>query len=240
MFNELIKGLELSEEQVEKLTENFKGIETQIKEVVENDPEIIRKHKTGAFEEAKRKLKNALNLSNDEVNGLDIDDFVKVAKGKVQETVKATETEKDKTILTLKEQIQKFETEVIPSLKNETEAKIKEFKIETKLSDVLANVKTIGSKEVAKIALQARLANYKVDVDENGNAIVLTKDGLKPTIDNKVVTDLGEITKHILKSDGLLVENNNGEQPRGGGAEYKQAGELPAHVKAKLAEIQNL
>jgi hypothetical protein len=240
MFNDLIKDLELSDEVKNSLKTNFEKVYSDLKETVENDPAIVKKHKTGAFEEAKRKLKNALNLEKDEVADLDIDAVINLAKTRINETVSKSDAEKDKEILKYKQELQRYETEVIPSIKDETVKQIKNFKFENKLSDVVAGIQTLGSKDSAKIILKARLSQFNVDVDDSGNVTVLTKDGLKPTIDNKVVTDLNEISKHILLSEGLVIQNNNGAQaPKGSGVQGDSS-KLPPAVLAKMEQIKNL
>ena len=237
MFTDLIKGLELTEEQKDTLKANFELVHADLKAVVENDPTIVKKHKTGAFEEAKRKLIRSLGLDKDEVRDLEYDDLVKMAKDKVSEITATNQNEKDAEIIKLKQKIQKFETETIPSLQAESENKIKEFRIKSKISDVLGGIDTVIGKDSARIVLESKLAQYDLKISDNGEIEVLTKDGLKPTFENKIVSDLPTLAKNLLNADGLVKQNNNGN---GNPTPVGVKGDLTDMPKDVLASIEKM
>jgi hypothetical protein len=240
MFTDLIKGLELTEEQKATLKANFETVHETIKEVVSNDPNVVSKLKNGAFEEAKRKLISALGIDKEEAKELDYTGLVKLAKEKVSEVVKTTENEKDAEIIKLKQTIQQIETETIPSLKNQSIEEIKKFKIKNKVIEALSGIELIAgiSRESAQILFEAKLAKFDTKIDENDNVEVLTKEGLKPTFENKIVSDLPTIARTMLTADGLVKQNNNGTpppQPNGVKGDVKA---LPAEYLKQIEAIE--
>jgi hypothetical protein len=239
MFTDLIKGLELTEEQKATLKANFETVHETIKEVVSNDPNVVSKLKNGAFEEAKRKLISALGIDKEEAKELDYTGLVKLAKEKVSEVVKTTENEKDAEIIKLKQTIQQIETETIPSLKNQSIEQIKQFKIKNKVMEALSGIDTVIGKESAKILLEAKLSQFDIKIDENDNVEVLTKEGLKPTFENKIVSDLPTIARTMLTADGLVKQNNNGTPPpTPNGVNGVTADKMPKDVADKIAQMK--
>jgi hypothetical protein len=241
MFTDLIKGLELTEEQKATLKANFETVHETIKEVVSNDPNVVSKLKNGAFEEAKRKLISALGIDKEEAKELDYTGLVKLAKEKVSEVVKTTENEKDAEIIKLKQTIQQIETETIPSLKNQSIEEIKKFKIKNKVIEALSGIELIAgiSRESAQILFEAKLAKFDTKIDENDNVEVLTKDGLKPTFENKIVSDLPTIARTMLTADGLVKQNNNGTPPpTPNGVNGVTADKMPKDVAEKIAQMK--
>ena len=239
-MQELFKDLELSDEQKSKLLENFEVVKTSIVEVAQNDSKLINKLKKGAFAELQRKLSNALGLEKEEVENLNADELVNLAKQKVSELGKQTESEKDETIKSLKQKIQEYDTKTIPELQNKTAQEIKNFKLDNKLQGILSEIEGVGSLQARQTILKARINNdYKVDLDDNGEIIFETKDGLKPVFDNKTVTDPKELARHILDSEGLLIKNNNGKEPKNGSSNFSGSTDIPDAYKKRLQEMQN-
>jgi len=241
MFNDLIKGIELTEEQKATLKANFEAVHDTIKEVVSNDPNVVSKLKNGAFEEAKRKLVSALGIDKEDAKELDYTGLVKLAKEKVNEVVKATENEKDIEIIKLKQTIQQIETETIPNLKNESIEQIKQFKIKNKVIEALSGIETIDgvTKETIRIVLDNKLSQFDIKIDEKENIEILTKDGYKPNLEGKIVSDLPSIARAMLAADGLVKQNNNGTQPpTHNGANLVTVDKMPKDVAEKIAQMK--
>lgn len=244
MLEKLIKGIELSEEQKTALQANFTTVKEELIEVGKNDSDFIKSIKTGAFEEIKRKIRNAYDLDKEKTKDLDIEGLISEAKNTLETGIKkkfeTTESEKDVLIEQYKSKVRDFEESVLPSERAKAQEEIKNFLVELKVSDYLSTIQTIGSKNVSKKFLIDELkSNYKLDLDENKNIVVKKQDGAKPVINDRIVEDWTEIGKHILETNDLIVKNNNGTPPpNGGGQNIVAPKEMPDAYKKQIARLQ--
>jgi uncharacterized membrane-anchored protein len=99
-------------------------------------------------------------------------------------------------------------------------------------------MKLATTPETAMLVLDSHLKNYNVSVGEDGSIEILTKEGTKPVIDNKAITDINEISKHILETNKLLVLNNNQETPNNGKQIKGNVGELPKEYAEQLERLR--
>jgi hypothetical protein len=192
-------------------------------EVYKNDPDLVselRKQADGkARGSVEAKLKKIFNLNEDDLKDIDkeskdalfYEEISKVALRKASST-------KDKTVEKLQIELQETNAEVkrlkeedIPNIKMQTTKEIEKFHINQKINEMLPEEKMliIKPKIASKLVTDYLWSDYNMGINEKGELVIKTKDGLIPQnadkTKNLTVTELIDMK---LVQDGLKRESN--------------------------------
>jgi hypothetical protein len=237
MFTDLIKGLELTEDQKATLKANFEVVKPEIEQMAQSDTKYIANIKIGAFAEAKRKMIRTLGLDKEEVKDLEFEDLLNIAKDKVNETLKSTQSEKDAEIIRLKREIQNRDEEVIPSIKAESKNEITNFKKSLKLSSIVSQIPILTNAETALLIVESNMKSMNLDFNENGEIFDLEHQ-VKPKIGDKLISTIDEFAKVMLDKNNLLKHNNNGTPPPSPNGVKGDIKALPAEYLKQIEAIE--
>jgi ribosomal protein S19 len=240
---------------VDDIAAEFQTIQ---RDVLKNNPDFISsirgEVKGTELSKIEQKIKKTFGLSADDVKDKKFDDIISVAFDKMNKTAGAGAEELQKRLIELTNENKRLVDEIIPAKENEAKQAIKTFKRESFIQSAIAKRSLIVSPEVVKPAVQTYLENnFNVDVDDNGELIVKTKNNLNPLNNDgtKIVT-FDEILDGHLTTLGVIKQSNgNPTPPKPGsptpptpptpGAEapkYQLAG--MAKAQANAASLQNM
>jgi len=194
----------------------------QARESALNNPEFVRELKSQGKGEAARKFKQefkkTFNLDTTELEGVEaIEDMLKIGLEKVKKDSQSTNAEWQDKYLALKEDYTRVKEEEIPALRNESEAKIKQFRIESALTSKLSSYENLSiPKEDLPLLVKAKMQTLGVNLDLTDNGIsAITKDGTKPLIDGKAVDFdglLNGLVSPYIKQNG--AGDGGGQRPQ--------------------------
>jgi len=216
--SEIISKLNTDDEiDVTEFVDTFK---TSQREVISNDPDFVQKMRDEIrgteLSKVEHKLKKTFGLSAEDIKDKKFDEIISTAFEKTKMNASGTSEELQNRIIALTNENKKLIDEVIPAKENEAREIIKSFKKDSALRTILNSRQLIVKPEVVLPAIQTRFAEkYNVDIDEQNQIIVKTKDGLNPlSKDGSKTLSFDEILDSFLGVDDLNVvkQSNGGEQ----------------------------
>jgi hypothetical protein len=241
---------------IDDIAGEFQNIQ---RDVLKNNPDFIGsvrgEVKGTELSKIEQKIKKTFGLSAEDVKDKKFDDIISVAFDKMNKTAGAGAEELQKRLIELTNENKRLVEDIIPQKENEAKQAIKTFKRESFIQSAIAKRSLIVSADVVKPAVQSYLeSNFNVDVDDNGELIVKTKNNLNPLNNDgtKIVT-FDEILDGHLSTLGVIKQSNGGQPPSkpgiptptatpaGNGAEppkYQLAG--MAKAQANAASLQTM
>jgi hypothetical protein len=196
---------------VDDIAAEFQNIQ---RDVLKNNPDFISsirgEVKGTELSKIEQKIKKTFGLSAEDVKDKKFDDIISVAFDKMNKTAGAGAEELQKRLIELTNENKHLVDEIIPQKENEAKQAIKTFKRESFIQSAIAKRSLIVSPEVVKPAVQTYLeSNFNVDVDDNGELVVKTKNNLNPLNNDgtKIVT-FDEILDGHLASLGVIKQSN--------------------------------
>lgn len=211
----VIQTLSSEEEvNVDDLSTEFKG---NFKSVISNDPDFIQgiKDEIRGTELSKieHKIKKTFGLSADEIKDKKFDEIISIAKDKADKAGSATGEELQNQMIELKKENKRLLEEVIPEKENQAKETIRTFHRENKIRSIVGSKSLIVAPEVVLPAVQTFLSqNYNLDLDDQGEVVIKTKNGLNPlNQDGTKVLTFDEIVDGHLKSLNVVKQSNAGQ-----------------------------
>lgn len=179
-----------------------------------NDSDFINpireQNKAKTLAEVENKIRSVFGLGDD-VKGKKLDDVLKMALSKAANNSAAEQLQND--LLAAREQIARFENETLPKAQQQAQEQIRNYAKRAALTrSIAAHALIIGADDATELMLNKLPSKYIVDIDETNNITITTKDGLKPTANNKVLT-AAEVIAAELEAAGLIKKNNGGDPP---------------------------
>lgn len=203
------------------LTEIVDSFKTTQRELVSNDPDFVQKMRDEIrgteLSKVEHKLKKTFGLSSDDIKDKKFDEIISTAFEKSKQSASGTSEELQNRLIALTNENKKLLDEVIPAKENEARETIKSFKKDSALRNILNQRQLIVKPEVVLPAIQSRLSEkYNVDIDDNGQMVVKTKDGLNPlSKDGSKTMSFDEILDSFLGVDDLnVVKQSNGTESK--------------------------
>ena len=204
------------------LDELVASYKTGFREVISNDPDFIQPIKDEIrgteLSKVEHKLKKTFGLTSEEIKDKKLDDIISTAYSKIQSTSATTSDELQNKLMELTRENKRLMDEVIPAKESEAKEVIKSFKRENAIRTHLSAKNLIVSPEVVYPAVQDYLnKQYNVDLDDAGQFVVKTKNGLNPISDDGTKTlSFDEIVdKHLTSLNVLKQSNGDVKTPSG-------------------------
>jgi hypothetical protein len=208
---------------IEEIATSFKTVQ---RDVLKNDPEFIQPMKDeirGAeLSKIEHKLKKTFNLQSEEIKDKKFDEIISIAYDRASKATAQGAEEIQKKVIELSNENKRLIEEVIPAKENEAKNQIKTFKRESIISQAIAKRQLIVSADVVNPAVRSYLdSNYNVDIDENGQLVVKTKNNLNPlNQDGTKIVTFDEILDSHLTQLGVVKQsngspNNQNANPKG-------------------------
>ena len=201
---------------IDEIAGEFQNIQ---RDVLKNNPDFVSSIrgdvKGTELSKIEQKIKKTFGLSAEDVKDKKFDDIISVAFDKMNKTAGAGAEELQRRLIELTNENKHLVDEIIPQKENEAKQAIKTFKRESFIQSAIAKRSLIVSPEVVKPAVQTYLeSNFNVDVDDNGELIVKTKNNLNPLNNDgtKIVT-FDEILDGHLASLGVIKQSNGNPTP---------------------------
>jgi ribosomal protein S19 len=201
---------------IDEIAGEFQNIQ---RDVLKNNPDFVSsirgEVKGTELSKIEQKIKKTFGLSAEDVKDKKFDDIISVAFDKMNKTAGAGAEELQRRLIELTNENKHLVDEIIPQKENEAKQAIKTFKRESFIQSAIAKRSLIVSPEVVKPAVQTYLeSNFNVDVDDNGELIVKTKNNLNPLNNDgtKIVT-FDEILDGHLSSLGVIKQSNGNPTP---------------------------
>jgi len=213
--SEIISKLNTDDEiDVTEFVDTFKSSQ---REVISNDPDFVQRMRDEIrgteLSKVEHKLKKTFGLSAEDIKDKKFDEIISTAFEKSKQSASGTSEELQNRIIALTNENKKLIDEVIPQKENEARETIKSFKKDSALRTILNSRQLIVKPEVVLPAIQSRFAEkYNVDIDDQNQIIVKTKDGLNPlSKDGTKTLSFDEILDSFLGVDDLnVVKQSNG------------------------------
>lgn len=183
------------------------------KNVISNDPDFIQPIKDEIrgteLSKVEHKIKKQFGLSSDEVKDKRFDEIIATAYEKVKASGSSTSEELQNKLMELTKENKKLMEEVIPAKEMEAAEKIKGYKKETYIRNLLGGKQLIVKPDIAYLAVQNHLNDaYQIDFEDN-KPIIKTKTGLSPLNEDGTKTlTLEEVVEKKLSEDGLIMQSN--------------------------------
>ena len=209
---EAITKLNQDEEtNVDELVSTWKS---GFKQVVANDPDFIQPLKDEIrgteLSKMEHKIKKQFSLSPEEVKDKKFDDIIQAAYEKAKSLSHPAPDELQNKIMELSKENKRLTEEIIPAKEQEAKEAIKNYKKTNALRSALTAKPLIVSSDVVFPALTDYLhKNYNVDLDEQDNLVIKTKNGLNPLSDDGTkMVSFDEVVEKHLDSLGVLKKSN--------------------------------
>lgn len=221
----IFTGFDLPEEVKTKLTERIEANKKEWMEAAKNDPDFIgslRSEEAGKFfksqEKAYKKVFPDLNLDEIEGNGLArMEAILKAGVATIQQSKDATNQELQDKYLELSNKFNHYKDEEVPKILNEQKSKYHTRYIEDGILKDSLDFDTVCKAEVRPSLVDAYIHRNgwrKTWDEEAGNYKIVTKDNLKPTKEDRPLTNK-EIIQLALDDAGVLQKSNgNGDKDR--------------------------
>jgi hypothetical protein len=189
------------------------------RDVLKNNPDFIGtirdEIKGTELSKIEHKIKKTFGLSSDDVKDKKFDEIIGVAFEKTTRSAGAGAEELQNRLIDLTNENKRLVDEIIPAKENEAKQAIKTFKRESFIQSAITKRSLIVSAAVVNPAVRSYLdANFNMDVDDNGEIIVKTKNNLNPLNNDgtKIVT-FDEILDGHLNELGVVKQSNGGQTP---------------------------
>lgn len=199
-----------------------------MKQVVSNDPDFVQGIKDAIkgeeLSKIEHKVRKTFGLSSDEVKDKKFDEIIATAFEKIKTTGNGTSDELQNKIMELSRENKRLVEEVIPAKENEAKEQFKAYKKESLMKSYLSSKSLIVKPELAYLSIQDYLnKNYNVDIDDNNQFVLKTKNGLAPlnTDGTKTLSFDEVIDKKLMEEN--LVRQSNGDPAKSGATSKKTA-----------------
>jgi hypothetical protein len=183
--------------------------------------EIHKAGKGAGYAEATTAVKKIFSLTEAEIKDVkgDFSKVLELAQGKLSD--KSGNKELVEQVNTLKQQVidyenkvKEYDENVIPTLKIQAQAEVKESKIKGMIATGLQKQKIIGSPEyVVPGFTKDFLSKYKIDFDEQGKEIFTDLNGAKVYNDKKQEMTWEDALILEGKAKNIFAVSNAGEPP---------------------------
>jgi hypothetical protein len=196
---------------IEEIATSFKTVQ---RDVLKNDPEFIQPMKDeirgSELSKIEHKLKKTFNLQSEEIKDKKFDEIISMAYDRASKATAQGAEEIQKKLIELSNENKRLMEDVIPAKEMEAKKQITTFKRESIISQAIAKRQLIVSSEVVSPAVRSYLdQNYNVDVDDNGQLIVKTKNNLNPlNQDGTKIVTFDEILDSHLTQLGVVKQSN--------------------------------
>lgn len=220
------------------------------RDVLKNNPDFIGtirdEIKGTELSKIEHKIKKTFGLSSDDVKDKKFDEIIGVAFEKTTRTAGAGAEELQNRLIDLTNENKRLVDEIIPAKENEAKQAIKTFKRESFIQSAITKRSLIVSAAVVNPAVRSYLdANFNMDVDDNGEIIVKTKNNLNPLNNDgtKIVT-FDEILDGHLNELGVVKQSNGNaptpqQKPNGIQTSTQTTGaDVPKYQLAGMAKAQ--
>lgn len=187
---------------------------TSMKEAISNDPDVVQTIKDAIkgeeLSKIEHKVKKTFGLSSEEVKDKKFDEIISAAFEKIKASGNGTSDELQSKIIELSRENKRLLEEVIPAKENEAKEQFKAYKKEALMKGYLANKNLIVKPELAYLSIQDYLTkNYNVDLDDNNQFVLKTKNGLAPLNgDGTKTMTFDEIVDKKLMDENLVRQSN--------------------------------
>jgi len=203
--------------------EFVKSYQSQIREVIANDPDFIQPIKDEiqgtVLGKIEHKVKKTFGLDPNEIKDKKFDDIISLAYEKTRSMSAAGTEELQAKLMEISKENKRLVEEVIPAKENETKSFIKQFKLGNVQSSKLSGKKLLVGTNVALPAIEAKFRELKwnLDIDDSDNVVLKTADGLNVlSKDGTKVLNYDEALDYIIGPDHLnLVVQSNGTPNQG-------------------------
>lgn len=200
---------------IDKLKSEF---EAKQKELFKNDKEFISEIQKA--EASKRnemwlsKLKKRSGITAEEIKDKSIDEVVEMAFEKLRKKGDATSEELQQQLVAATAEVKKLREEELPNTLKQVDAHKKQITIESKFEKMVSSLPKklrVGAIAAIATAKEKLGSNYIIDLDDKGEIIILTKEGLKPkSTDGTKILSASELITDILDGEKLLENSGSG------------------------------
>ncbi len=205
------------------------GFRDNLKALAKNDPDLIKgirdEIRGTELSKIEHKIKKTFDLSADDMKEKKFEEILDVALDKVRKEAGSTSEELQGRIQELSGKVKDYEENILPGVKAEANQKIVSFRRDLTLQGVLSKKNLIVGNEVVLPALNAKLNEFNIGFDEQGQIEVKTKDGLKPlSSDGTKALTFEDIIDQQLDAMNV-VKKSNGSPGSDGAGGTKKPGE---------------
>jgi hypothetical protein len=208
---------------IEEIATSFKTVQ---RDVLKNDPEFIQPIKDeirgSELSKIEHKLKKTFNLPSEEIKDKKFDEIISIAYDRASKATAQGAEEIQQRLIELSNENKRLLEDVIPAKELEAKKQITTFKRESIISQAIAKRQLIVSADVVSPAVRSYLdQNFNVDVDDNGQLVVKTKNNLNPlNQDGTKIVTFDEILDSHLTQLGVVKQsngspNNQNANPKG-------------------------
>lgn len=208
---------------IEEIATSFKAVQ---RDVLKNDPEFIQPIKDeirgSELSKIEHKLKKTFNLPSEEIKDKKFDEIISIAYDRASKATAQGAEEIQQRLIELSNENKRLLEDVIPAKELEAKKQITTFKRESIISQAIAKRQLIVSADVVSPAVRSYLdQNFNVDVDDNGQLVVKTKNNLNPlNQDGTKIVSFDEILDSHLTQLGVVKQsngspNNQNANPKG-------------------------
>ena len=196
---------------IEEIATSFKTVQ---RDVLKNDPEFIQPIKDeirgSELSKIEHNLKKTFNLPSEEIKDKKFDEIISIAYDRATKATAQGAEEIQKKLIELSTENKRLIDEVIPAKEMEAKTQINAFKRDSIISQAIAKRQLIVSPDVVKPAIRSFLdQNFNVDVDDNGQLLVKTKNNLNPLNgDGTKIVTFDEILDSQLTQLGVIKQSN--------------------------------
>lgn len=193
---------------------------SSMKDAISNDPDFVQGIKDAIkgeeLSKIEHKIKKSFGLSSDEVKDKKFDEIVAAAFDKIKTAGSGSNEELQSKIIELSRENKRLLEEVIPAKESEAKEQFKSYKKEALIKNYLTSKNLIVKPELAYLSIQDYLSkNYNVDLDDNNQFVLKTKNGLSPlNQDGTKTLSFDEIVDKKLTEENL-VRQSNGDNNKG-------------------------
>lgn len=219
---EFLKKIGVQKDAIGKLTaegqvnldEIAVSYKNSMKDAISNDPDFVQGVKDAIkgeeLSKIEHKVKKTFGLSSDEVKDKKFDEIIAAAFEKVKTTGNGTSDELQSKIMELSRENKRLLEEVIPAKESEAKEQFKSFKKEAMMKTYLSSKSLIVKPELAYLSIQDYLnKNYNVDLDDNNQFVLKTKNGLAPlNQDGTKTLTFDEVVDKKLMEENLVRQSN--------------------------------
>lgn len=225
-FETKLNDVPTPEDREKVLTDFFDAVKRQQRELILNDPEFVNSLNSQKDEMHKRitgEIAGTVESYLRESLGIDTD-FIKSNGGwkgalkayseqKVKPASKQAE-EYERMINQLRDEVRKYNEEILPKVQSEAQQQVMAFKTRTLLGGELNRYKlnvppTLHDETVGFIERKLQEMNLRTQVNANGRLDIVTAAGTKPTNkDGSAFLTTEGILENVLKEAQLLATSN--------------------------------
>jgi len=189
-----------------------------IKALSKNDPDLIKgirdEIRGTELSKIEHRIKKTFDLSSDDVKDKKFEEILEVAHEKALKASGSTSEELQSKIVDLNNKVKQYEEEIIPSERQKAKEAISIFRRDLAIQGILSKKNLIVSNEVILPALNNTLSGYIVEVNENNEIEVKTKEGLKPlNSDGTKTLSFEDIIDGTLTSMNVIKQSNGNPDP---------------------------